>query len=138
MLYKTRIELLHTERQHRDGCREMMTMFGSCLSHGCKYAVCSYRTSGQLFEIGIARSDDNVLEQRQNNNNTKFWDSLPNLEIKIFASQVKKKTAKLVYEKVLVSNADRELFCRLVIAAKSRVINLKMSLAKRCQQSPSP
>ena len=37
-------------------------------------------------------------------------------------------------EKVLVINADRELFGRLVIAAKSRVINLKMSLATSCQQ----
>ncbi len=68
------------------------------------------------------------VEQRLNANNTTFWDSFPNLKIKTFASLVKKKTVKLVYEKVLVINADRELFGRLVIAAKSRVINLKMSL----------
>ena len=75
------------------------------------------------------------VEQRLNTNNTTFWDSLPNLKIKTFASLVKKKTVKLVYDKVLVINADRELFGRLVIAAKSRVINLKMSLATSCQQS---
>ena len=75
------------------------------------------------------------VEQRLNADNTTFWDSLPNLKIKTFASLVKKKTVKLVYEKVLVINADRELFGRLVIAAKSRVINLKMSLAASCQQS---
>ena len=28
------------------------------------------------FEIGTAQSDDNVLKQRLNNNNTQFWDSL--------------------------------------------------------------
>ena len=38
---------------------------------------------------------------------------------------VKKKTVKLVDEKVLDTNSDCELFGRLVIAAKSRVINLK-------------
>ena len=75
------------------------------------------------------------VEQRLNANNTTFWDSLPNLEIKTYASLVKKKMVKLVYEKVLVINADRELFDRLVIAAKLRVINLKMSLARSCQQS---
>ena len=75
------------------------------------------------------------VEQTLNTNNTTFWDSLPNLKIKTFASLVKKKTVKLVYDKVLVINADRELFGRLVIAAKSRVINLIMSLARSCQQS---
>ena len=78
------------------------------------------------------------VEQRLNTNNTTFLDSLPNLKIKTFASLVKKKTVKLVYEKVVVIIADRELFGRLVVAAKSRVINLKMSLAKSCQQFPSP
>ena len=77
------------------------------------------------FEIGTARSDDKVLEHRLNNNNTKLWDSLPDLKIKTFASLVKKKTTKLVDENVLNSNADRELFSRLVIAATPRVINLK-------------
>ena len=43
-----------------------------------------------------------------------------------------------LWDKVVVINADRELFGRLVIAAKSRVINLKMSSDKRYQQSPSP
>ena len=38
---------------------------------------------------------------------------------------VKKKTVKLVDEKVLIINADGEVFGRLVIATKSRVINLK-------------
>ena len=62
-------------------------------------------------------------EQRLNN--TTFWDSLQNLKIKTFASLVKKKTVKLVDENVITGNADGELFGRLVIAAKSRDINLK-------------
>ena len=37
------------------------------------------------------------VEQRLITNNTTFWDSLPNLEIKTFASLVKKKMVKLVY-----------------------------------------
>ena len=69
------------------------------------------------------------VEQRLHTNNTTFWVSLPNMKINTFTSLVKKKTVKLVYEKVLVINADRELFDRLVIAAKSRVINLKMFLS---------
>ena len=77
------------------------------------------------FEIGTAQSDDKVLEQRLNNNNTMFWDSHPNLKIKTFASLVKTKTVKLVDEKVLNINAEREVFSRLVIVAKPRVINLK-------------
>ena len=47
------------------------------------------------------------------------------MKIKTLASLVNKKTVKLVYEKVLFITADRELFGRLVITAKSRVINLK-------------
>ena len=38
---------------------------------------------------------------------------------------VKKKTVKLVDENVININADGEVFGRLVMAAKSRVINLK-------------
>ena len=76
------------------------------------------------------------VEQRLNNNNTTFWDSLQNLKIKTFASLVKKKTMKLVYEKVLVINADRELFGRLVFAAKSRVIKLKDVLSYELSAVP--
>ena len=76
------------------------------------------------FENGTAQMTM-FVEQRLNTNNTNFWDSLPNLKIKTFASLVKKKTLKLVDEKVLTINADRELFGRLVIAAKSRDINMK-------------
>ena len=43
---------------------------------------------------------------------------------------------KLVDEKVLTINADRELFCRLVIAAKSRDINLKDVLSYELSAVP--
>ena len=76
------------------------------------------------------------VKQRLDTNNTKFWDSLPNLKIKTFASLVKKKTVKLVDEKVLTINADRELFGRLVIAAKSRDINLNDVLSYELSAIP--
>ena len=49
---------------------------------------------------------------------------------------VKKKTVKLVDDKVLNIIADGEVFGRLVIAAKSRVINMKdvISYATSCQE----
>ena len=43
---------------------------------------------------------------------------------------------KLVDEKVLTTNADRELFGRLVIAAKSRDINLKYVLSYELSTVP--
>ena len=87
------------------------------------------------FENGTAQMNM-FVEQRLNTNNTNFWDSLPNLKIKTFASLVKKKTVKLVDEKVLTINADRELFGRLVIAAKSRDINLKDVLSYELSAVP--
>ena len=85
---------------------------------------------------GTAQMTMFVEEQRLNTNSTNCWYSLPNLNIKTFASLVKKKTVKLVDEKVLTTNADRELFGRLVIAAKSRDINLKYVLSYELSTVP--
>ena len=87
------------------------------------------------FDIGTDQMTM-FVEQRLDTNNTTFWDSLPNLKIKTFASLVKKKTVKLVDEKVITINADRELFGRLVIAAKSRDINLKDVLSYELSAVP--
>ena len=165
VLYKTHTELVHKERQHRDGSREnvdhvrkllivitsgLMTdplsldeddddeispLIKIATDVGLRMPFALNERLVSTLRLALLSQITKFVEQRLNANNTTFWGSLPNLKIKTFASLVKKKTVKLVYEKVLVINADRELFCRLVIAAKSRVINLKMSLATSCQQS---
>lgn len=65
------------------------------------------------------------VEQRLNTNKVKFFDAIPNLKIKTFASLAKKKMVKTADEKVLTVGADRDLFGRLVIAARSRDIDLR-------------
>ena len=85
----------------------------SWIVHEYSWIVHEYSSSHEFHFAGAAPSRLALLsqmtkfvEQRLNNNNTKFWDSLPNLKIKIFALLVKKKTEKLVDEKVLNINAD--------------------------------
>ena len=65
------------------------------------------------------------VEQRLNTNKVKFFDAIPNLKIKTFASLAKKKTVKTADEKVLTVGADRDLFGRLVIAGRLRNIDLR-------------
>ena len=57
------------------------------------------------FEIGTAQMAM-FVEQRLNTNKPKFWDSLPKDQDINFVSMVKKKTVKLVDEKVLNINAE--------------------------------
>ncbi len=102
-------------------------------------AVCSYRTSGQLFEIGTARSDNKVCgteTEYQQHNILGFPPKSEDQDICFTGQEENGETG--LWDKVIVINADRELYGRLVIAANSRVINLKMSLDKSCQQFPSP
>ena len=87
------------------------------------------------FEIGTAQMRM-FVEQIRNTTNTQFCESLSNLKINTVASLVKKKTVKLVDEKVLTSNADHERFGRLVIGAKSRDINLKDVLSYELSAVP--
>ena len=65
------------------------------------------------------------VEQRLNSNNVSFWNPIPNLKIKTFASTAKKQRVKASAEKVITVSADRDLLNRLVIAAKARDVNLK-------------
>ena len=90
------------------------------------------------FEIGTAQSDDKMCGTETEYQQHNVLGFLRNVKINTFASLVKKKTLKLVYEKVHVINDDRELFCRLVFAAKSRSSIWKMSLATSCEQYISP
>ena len=63
--------------------------------------------------------------KRITSNETGFWDTLPKMKIKTFASMVNKVQAKPSEEKLATVNADRNLFARLSIASKSRDINLR-------------
>ena len=65
------------------------------------------------------------VEQWLNSNNVSFWNPIPNLKVKTFASTAKKQRVKASAEKVITVSADRDLLNRLVIAAKARNVNLK-------------
>ena len=65
------------------------------------------------------------ITKRITSNETGFWDTLPKMKIKTFARMVKKVQAKPSEEKLATVNADRNLFARLLIASKSRDINLR-------------
>ena len=56
------------------------------------------------------------VTKRLNSNDTGFWDPL---------SKLKKAKVKSADEKIITINADRSLFARLLIASKSRDINLR-------------
>ena len=87
------------------------------------------------YQIGTAQMTT-FVEQRLNTNEVTFWDSLPNLKIKTFATLSKKKTVKLTDEKVITLSADRELFGRLLITGKSRDINLRELLSYELSTVP--
>lgn len=76
------------------------------------------------YDAGTTQMMD-FVEQRLNTNNVNFFNAIPNLKIKTFASLAKKKTVKTADKKVLTFGADRDLFGRLVIAARARDIDLK-------------
>ena len=69
------------------------------------------------------------VEERLNTNEVLFWNALPNLKIKTFTTLAKKTKIKTADDKTITVAADRDLFGRLVISAKSRDINLKEVLS---------
>ena len=76
------------------------------------------------------------VNTRLNSNEVSFWDPLQHLKIKTFASLSKKTEMKSVNEKIFTVNADRDLFARLLIAAKSRDIDLKEVLSYEISTVP--
>ena len=68
---------------------------------------------------------ENFVEERLNSHSKSFWDTVPQLKLKTFANLVQKTKTKTREEKIQVLNADRQLFGRLVIAAKSRDVDLR-------------
>ncbi|CAH1277494.1 Hypp9663, partial [Branchiostoma lanceolatum] len=75
------------------------------------------------YEIGLEQCRT-FVRQRLDSNEVGFWDPLPHLNIKTFASisQTRRMTTN---DKIVTISADRDLFGRLVIAARSRHIDLK-------------
>ena len=76
------------------------------------------------------------ITKRITSNKTGFWDTLPKLKIKTFASMVKKVQAKPSEEKLATVNSDRNLFARLLIASKSRDIICGTFSSMNCLLSP--
>ena len=76
------------------------------------------------YHEGAVQMTESV-EQQLNSNNVSFWNPIPNLKVKTFASTAKKQRVKASAEEVIIVNADCELLNRLVIAAKARDVNLK-------------
>ena len=68
---------------------------------------------------------ETFISSRIESNEVNFWDPVKKLNIKTFSSVAKKITVKNQKEKIVSVNADRELFSRLLVSAKSREINLK-------------
>ncbi|KAK3746863.1 hypothetical protein QZH41_000037 [Actinostola sp. cb2023] len=65
------------------------------------------------------------LKKRMHTNEVGFWEPVHKMNIKTFASLSKKAKMKSVDEKLVTVRADRNLFGRLLIASKSRDINLR-------------
>ena len=75
-------------------------------------------------EIGQRHTND-FIKERLETSQKRFWDPFPQLKILTFASLTKTSKAKTSEEKAVSISADRDLFGRLIIAAKSRAIDLK-------------
>eukprot|EP00058_Branchiostoma_floridae_P009808 XP_002595296.1 hypothetical protein BRAFLDRAFT_128105 [Branchiostoma floridae] len=75
------------------------------------------------YEIGLQQCST-FVRQRLDSNEKGFWEPLPHLKIKTFHS-LSQKRRMTTNEKVVTISADRDLFGRLVIAARSRQIDLK-------------
>ena len=75
------------------------------------------------------QSMENFISSRIQSNEINFWDPIQKLEIKSFSSAAKKIAVKNQKDMTVSVNADRELFGRLLVAAKNRDINLKEVLS---------
>ena len=65
------------------------------------------------------------MEERFNLSETLFWDAISSLKIKTFESLSQRTKVKTHSDKMFTIAADRDLFARLIISAKSRDIKLK-------------
>ena len=76
------------------------------------------------------------VSKRINTTEVGFWEPLKKMNIKTFASLLKKAKMKSVDEKLVTVSADRNLFGRLLIASRSRYINLREVLKYKLDSVP--
>lgn len=89
----------------------------------------------QCYELGKTQMEV-FVEERLNSSETLFWDAIPSLKIKTFETLSRRKNVKTVDDKMFTIAADRDLFGRLIISAKSRDINLKKVLSYELSTVP--
>lgn len=89
----------------------------------------------QSYELGKTQMNT-FVEQRLNTSEVPFWNPIPKLGIKTFSTLAKKKAVKTTDDKMITVSADRELFGRLVISAKTRQIDLKEVLTYELSTVP--
>ena len=76
------------------------------------------------------------IEERLCTKKKKFWDPIPQLKLKTFATLKIKKQYKTKDDKTHVITADRNLFGRLVIVSKSRDIDLRNIMSYKLSTVP--
>ena len=79
-------------------------------------------------DLGKAQMNE-FIAKRMQNTEVSFWDTLPNLKIPLFGTLTKTRKVKVGDDKIISVSADRELFGRLIIAAKARDIYMKEELS---------
>ena len=76
------------------------------------------------------------IAKRMKTTEFSFWDTLPNLKIPLFGTLTKTRKVKVGDYKIISVSADRELFGRLIIAAKARGIDMKEVLTYELSAVP--
>lgn len=95
-------------------------------------------SSGQLLkakELGEEKMRV-FVNKRIHTNEVGFWEPLPKMNIKTFASLSKKAKAKSTDEKLVTVSADRNLFGRLLIVSRARDVNLREVLKYELSSVP--
>ena len=77
-----------------------------------------------------------IVSKHISTNEVRFWELMEKMNIKTFASLSKKAKVKSVDEKLVTVSADRNLFGRLLIASRSRDIDLREVLKYELDSVP--
>ena len=79
---------------------------------------------------------DEFIAKRMETSVVSFWDTLPNLKIPLFGTLTKTRKQKVGDDKIISVSADRDLFSRLIIAAKARDTGMKEVLTYELSSVP--
>ena len=98
----------------------------------------AYREDVPLMNLatGVGARMKLFVSKRINTNEVGFWEPMEKMNIKTFASLSKKAKVKSVDEKLVTVSADRNLFGRLLIASRSRDIDLREVLKYELDSVP--